>query len=705
MIDIFKKKSVILYALSVIFISVGFHMSYGLEVLNPVNINWLMSVYHDWGQHYLGWAYFANEPWHFPIGHIENYNYPAGINVGYTDSIPLLAIFFKLFKAILPETFQYLGAYIFISHILTGVYTIKILNYFKVSPPITLIASIITALSPLLHYRGIHPSTTAHWLILASLFLYLIRANSENVHRLNRKQVLLAILAALINPYLLVLVIGFNLILPLKHYLFNQLISLKQLVMFFFSTVILVLVAWLILGMITIGSEVSMGVSNGYGLYGMNLNSFFNPGGYSVWLPQLPYFRAHQYEGYAYLGLGLLLMTLIVAFIKFGKALTSTFHFKVKAEMWPLVVLIIGMILFAITHEITFNDHKLLEIAVPDVLLKLGNIFRASGRFVWPFYYCIILATIYLFHKMALSSWIKNGLLLFVLVIQLYDTQIFYTARELPYGDYDPKPLETKIWTEAFSNFDKIITYPPFDNHLVYNMDYQDLLFTALKESKPISTGYVARETTTLNKMFLDSINQQIQEERLDSTSLIVTRESEMGVFIPLIKKQKLRPIYIDGYYLLSPKKWSKELYKLAKVSGDSVLNALKMKTTPFEKQEVNYRTDFLTLNLEEFNYNSGVIKIGGWAFNNKFDSSETDTLLIVLKGENESYAAKLNVVERKDVATHFNNEQLVNCGFKSIVYTDNVKPGIYRVALGIKSINTSITAQLVSGKEAIVVE
>ncbi len=36
--------------------------------LQPSNINWLMTARHDWGTHYLGWAFYKNEPWHFPIG-------------------------------------------------------------------------------------------------------------------------------------------------------------------------------------------------------------------------------------------------------------------------------------------------------------------------------------------------------------------------------------------------------------------------------------------------------------------------------------------------------------------------------------------------------------------------------------------------------------------------------------------------------------
>src|SRR5687768_7137938 len=89
-----------------------YHFAYGFNTLIPTNIDWLMAVLHDWGTHYLGWHFFKNEPWQFPIGNVSNYYAPLGTNVGFTDSIPLLAIFFKLFASILPENFQYFGLWL-----------------------------------------------------------------------------------------------------------------------------------------------------------------------------------------------------------------------------------------------------------------------------------------------------------------------------------------------------------------------------------------------------------------------------------------------------------------------------------------------------------------------------------------------------------------------------------------------------------------
>ena len=44
------------YFISFIVAIIVFQITYGFVALNPTNINWLMSAYHDWGTHYLGCA-------------------------------------------------------------------------------------------------------------------------------------------------------------------------------------------------------------------------------------------------------------------------------------------------------------------------------------------------------------------------------------------------------------------------------------------------------------------------------------------------------------------------------------------------------------------------------------------------------------------------------------------------------------------------
>src|SRR5690606_13942622 len=146
---------------------------FNLQIVNPENISWLMSARHDWGQHYLGWALYRNEPWTFPLGSIEAICYPSGTNVGYMDSNPLLAFIFKIFSFALPEDFQYLGAWLFFCYLMTAYYTVKILKLYSINTVYIVLAALLIVFNPVLVYRVMHPALCAHWLILAGIYLYL----------------------------------------------------------------------------------------------------------------------------------------------------------------------------------------------------------------------------------------------------------------------------------------------------------------------------------------------------------------------------------------------------------------------------------------------------------------------------------------------------------------------------------------------------
>jgi hypothetical protein len=58
--------------------------------------------------------------WHFPVGLIDTLSYPISVSVIYTDSIPVLALIFKLFRNILPQHFQYFGMFGLLSFAFMG---------------------------------------------------------------------------------------------------------------------------------------------------------------------------------------------------------------------------------------------------------------------------------------------------------------------------------------------------------------------------------------------------------------------------------------------------------------------------------------------------------------------------------------------------------------------------------------------------------
>jgi hypothetical protein len=148
-----------------------FLVIYGPEILNPAFIGWTMEG--DAAQHFLGWHFFRSEPWMFPVGLIEGYQFPQGTSLVYTDSIPLVAIPLKLITGLLPAVFQYHGMWLFSAYLLQGYFSALLLRYITKNPMFVLLGTCFFLLSPLLVQRAwIHESLTAHWIILGAIYLY-----------------------------------------------------------------------------------------------------------------------------------------------------------------------------------------------------------------------------------------------------------------------------------------------------------------------------------------------------------------------------------------------------------------------------------------------------------------------------------------------------------------------------------------------------
>ena len=65
----------------------------GIDNISFQSTKWL--YYNNESSLYqLGWHFFKNDIWRFPLGNNPNYGDELGSSIVYTDSIPILAIFF-----------------------------------------------------------------------------------------------------------------------------------------------------------------------------------------------------------------------------------------------------------------------------------------------------------------------------------------------------------------------------------------------------------------------------------------------------------------------------------------------------------------------------------------------------------------------------------------------------------------------------------
>ncbi len=119
-------------------------------VLDPSNISWFRG---DSVGHFLAWHFFRREPWGVPPGQIDGLLAPLGTSIGSADALPLLGFPLKLFHAVLPSDFQYLGLWLFICYALQGVFGYLLARTFCRSRWLALLVGLFFLFSPIMIFR------------------------------------------------------------------------------------------------------------------------------------------------------------------------------------------------------------------------------------------------------------------------------------------------------------------------------------------------------------------------------------------------------------------------------------------------------------------------------------------------------------------------------------------------------------------------
>lgn len=362
---------------------ISFLVLYGVGSLNVQNDAWIMQGYDgsDIVQHYAGWVNFREAPWKLPLGEMNNLG-TTGSLVSYTDSIPIVAILFKLFRDFLPATFQYFGIYILLCFILQGIGAALLLERKKVSLIIQTSCVLLFTFSPVMIERAFrHTALASHFLILFSMLHYLNYRESlkqKEKGNLPGGLILQNCLAIMIHPYFLPITMMFTLLaiiefLRIKHW--KGVGNWSREIFEAGKCGFPVLILGNLIGVLGSGISPSR---YGYGFFSMNLNAPFNPlscGAYtwSTLLPVLPQ-RNGNYDGFNYFGagiLGLFMFVLIAALL--NRYILADFT-KRNAFVFIAILFMTG---FAITNVITVNQWQIV-IPMPDWLITLCGIFRAS---------------------------------------------------------------------------------------------------------------------------------------------------------------------------------------------------------------------------------------------------------------------------------------------------------------------------------------
>ena len=477
------KKDKLVYLLIGLIATAFFCIIYGVKVLNPQYVEWLMAGI-DLPQHYLGWVAYRNSPWTFPLGLGNQLSYPADMSVVFSDSVPLLALIFKVMSPILPRTFQYTGWVGLLSFIMQGVLAARIFRHYSDNRIAIIVMSIFFSLSPIALYRMYSQVTlTFCWILLIGIEMLLCYDKYSSGVKVFGIILILGILSGGTQLYFIlmngIIVFGICVIDMIENK--RVLRSALYLSDFVISAGFVV---WIMGGF----SIKNSGSAPGLGIYSFNLNGFVNPMGWSSILPDLNVHAPEQVYGFAYYGMGLLILILIATAIVLRQHKLKYLWTTYKAQIIASIIVGTISLIIAASPKVTLFGAILVMYELPKKLMELWGIFRTTQRVIWVLWYLIaIVAGIVILKYMKRE--VVCYFLLFLLILQIYDIHIplqeihSLYANESSYVD----PMQDKIWDDIVqdddiqhvvcsSYFDLNKMYPLADwalkNNLTYNIFY-----------------------------------------------------------------------------------------------------------------------------------------------------------------------------------------------------------------------------------------
>lgn len=498
-----------------------FLVIYGFRVLNPVYDDWLMSG-GDLTQHYLGWRFFRESEWLFPIGLMNTIAWPNEVAVIFTDSIPGMAVICKLLSPILPETFQYFGLWEILCFMLQGGFAAVLLNFSIKDLKKVLLGSVFFILAPVFVYRVfMHTALASEWLILWALYLGVTREQYGLKKRIALWSVL-GFLCGMIHlyyvPFCLIVLCGF---------LLNDLIYKKQ----FWQALaqgagycISVFFSVYLMGGFSHDHQLDAG---GLGQFSFNLNGFINPQGWSCILPDLPLYGEGAGEGLAYLGAGILFLVVSAIVLAVIRRKNPIRWFLAWKNNVAIIFIVFVSALASFSHELALNDKVIWNMPYPDFFVSLWGMFRSSGRFIWTVVYLIMIAVIVAVMKLIKKEKIAVTLLSAALLLQVVDIhEPLCERREAFWPKTEAAELSSCVWKELADsgNYQHMI----FVSDIIQN---QGLLYGL--------SSYAADYGMTINRFYLShnaaqgDINRSVKEsmENLQKDCIYIFKPEEVAQY------------------------------------------------------------------------------------------------------------------------------------------------------------------------------
>ena len=513
-----------------------FIITYGTAILNIGNDTWILnSPDIDIKQHYIGFLHYLNAPWSFPLGCMDSLSYPYKMSVVWTDSIPGVCILVKLLKWAFPATPQLFGWFGLVTFALNGGTAALLLFRVTKNKTLSLFSALFFILSfPVLQRMYYHTSLSAHFIILSALLWFFSDMKKTFSNRI-AGYLFFAFLCVSIHSYFLPMVGVILLFDTLKEYIRDK----KESGELFFLCLPLVVFGAAALFFLYAYGAFSMNVNHAgfsVGEFNSNLNTFFNSLGDGL-IPEFKNKYGTQYEGYGYLGLGVLFLSALAAVILIKRTVDKLIKKELKVYLRShckilLTACMFGIfVLMAVFPEMDFNEYTLIPDIFPHTVKRLLGVFRSNGRFIWVAVYIVMLSSVYILNK----TFNKKLIYIFLslsLILQAADSaQYILSKREFYTGEYGYFSL-MEMYGPGKEDYDHIIM--TFDNG-DFKMNFA---YYAALDKKTINRFYFARDID-------DAVNEKLEEYKSEAVSGHPDKRSVYIFNADTLKEWKEAPLNI----------------------------------------------------------------------------------------------------------------------------------------------------------------
>jgi hypothetical protein len=520
---------------------IGMTFCLGPSLVDPTNIDWLMHA--DYRLHFLGWHLYRSGPWTLPLGASPLLIWPVGSSIGLTDAIPLVGVPLKLIEGLLPASFQFIGLWLVLSFALQGVFGALIMQIATPRPLLQLLGALLIILSPPLIFRILHAALTAHWLVLAALWLCLRDDAEVPSWRLAAAWAALCAASAAIQPYIMLMIVVLMLGAYARQVIARPRAFLSSAAHVLLATAAANVVLWQS-GSLMVASDEGLEVK-GFGGWSANLLTFIMPleAGSRFGPGPLRYASGGQYEGYAYLGAGTLLLASVVIIASIG-SLRSRDTWRAIWHRTPLIAALLFLAAMAVGPFVTFGSRRLFAYD-PDWWGPL-TIFRTHGRMIWPLYYAVIVAS--LFAASGFRYWRAVVVCSAAVALQAVDvsTMTRYVQDLQNFGFRNP--LQSRFWSIAAPHYQQIILVPSnLCTHAGY-VDFSGFSILAGEHGLGINAGLTARYDVMRSRTYCVDQAREIRGGMRDSRSLYVLRRDLLSELAPRTQDGAARCTVIDGF-------------------------------------------------------------------------------------------------------------------------------------------------------------